>query len=136
MCHSNSMHKQVTLLLYVGAIWTYKSLEVQSTIWIFTLCVEVEPHPLKLRKIIAWIREAWMFISSHLYILNIALFMHGCMEIIVRHVYQKVNYVTDWMASFVANHFDDILWTWIDNAPAPFHNIIFSDFLDCIILEY
>lgn len=37
--------------------------------------------------IIFWIREAMQFMSMHLLIHDIALFLQGCSDIIVRHIY-------------------------------------------------
>lgn len=40
--------------------------------------------------------------------------------------------MADWVASLVANHSSEVLWTHLGDAPSPFRDIILSDFLGCI----
>lgn len=48
---------------------------------------------------------------------------------VVRYICEEVNSVADCMVSFIAQHFVDILWTNMSDAPVNFKDILFSDFV-------
>ena len=81
--------------------------------------------------IISWIRNAVTSLPAHPLIRDIALLLLGASSVLVRHIYREANSAANWMALYVAQHTDLLLWTDLAQAPVAFRNIFF-DFFACI----
>lgn len=82
--------------------------------------------------VISWIAEAMRSTSSYPLIHDIALLLQDYSTNILCHVFGKINFVVDWVASFITNHLDDVLWTHLWVAYVSFHHIFIFNFLECI----
>lgn len=61
-----------------------------------------------------------------------AAIFRGCTSIVVRHVYQEANSISNWIATYIVEHSGDLLWTDMKEVPGHFRDILFSDFLGYI----
>lgn len=51
----------------------------------------------------------------------------GSTALDITHIFRVANTTADWMASFVAEHFEDVLWIDLGVAPRSLCVILFSD---------
>lgn len=59
--------------------------------------------------IITWIQEALRSPPSHPFLRDVAVFLHDCSSIIIRHVYREANSAANWVASYVVHHSNEVL---------------------------
>ena len=58
--------------------------------------------------------------------------MRGCSFLDIWYVYQETNNIVDWVASFVVEHSDGVLWTNAQSASLSFYDVLFFEFYGCI----
>ena len=54
----------------------------------------------------------------------------------VHHVYREANSATDLMATYVAEHSGQMVWTKSDDLPSAFKDILLSDLFGCIHIRF
>lgn len=85
--------------------------------------------------VISWIQEALKSSTMHSFLRNIAFLSQGCSIFIVRHVYRETNLAVDWVASFIAHHSDEALWTSLGMPQSHCGTLFFLTVLAIFILE-
>lgn len=68
----------------------------------------------------------------HSLLRNIAVLLQTCTSFLIHHVYREANSVDYWVASLVADHSVNILWTDIGDFPARFWDVILFDLFGCV----
>lgn len=85
--------------------------------------------------VIALIQKARRVRSSHPLLRDIALLLQGCSSCFISHIFRKTNSTADWVTFHIVHHSGQVLWTNLWNSSRIFWDLVFLNFLDCILVR-
>ncbi|XP_038984360.1 uncharacterized protein LOC120111389 [Phoenix dactylifera] len=90
------------------------------------LCIEGDSAT-----VIDWIRGVDRYGDGHPLIRDTRRLVQELLAVRIGHVYREVNRAADWVASYVARHSGEVIWTSLAAVPHLLHCLLSSDLAGC-----